>query len=83
LSLTERKRYYVSNYGISNFVDVVSGKTDKLILDKENYDKFHLENIINWWKKKASSRFTTLQSENRIRTDIEVWTSGKDIDIIR
>jgi hypothetical protein len=83
LALTERKRYYVSNYGFSNFVDVVTGKTDKLIPDKENYDKFHLENIIDWWKKKASSRFTTLQTENRIRTDTEVWTSGKDIDIIR
>jgi len=82
-NLTEKKRYYYSNYGFSNFKDVVLGKTDKLIPDKENYDKFHLVNIIEWWKKKACSRFTTLQTENRLRTEIEVWTGDKEIDIIR
>lgn len=81
--LTERKRYYYSNYGFSNFKDVVLGKTDKLIKDKENYDKFHLENIVEWWRKKACSRYTTLQAENRLRTEIEVWTGDKEIDIIR
>jgi hypothetical protein len=83
LSLTEKKRYYVSNYGFSNFADVVMGRTDKLIPDKENYDKFHLENIIDWWKKKASNRFETLTQEKRIRTEIEVWTGDKELDIIR
>jgi hypothetical protein len=82
-SLTEKKRYYYSNYGYSNYKDVVLGKTDKLVPDKENYEKFHLENIIKWWKNKACSRFTTLQTENRIRTEIEVWTGDKEIDIIR
>lgn len=82
-SLTERKRYYISNYGFKNFIDVVNGKTDKLIPDPENYDKFHLENIVKWWKNKACSRFTTLQTENRLRTEIEVWTNDKEIDIIR
>jgi hypothetical protein len=83
LSLTEKKRYYVSNYGFSNFADVVMGRTDKLIPDKENYDKFHLENIIDWWKKKASNRLETLTQEKRIRTEIEVWTGDKELDIIR
>jgi hypothetical protein len=81
--LTEKKRYYYSNYGFSNFKDVVLGKTDKLVRDKENYDKFHMENIVEWWKKKACSRFTTLQTENRLRNEIEVWTGDKKIDIIR
>jgi hypothetical protein len=83
LSLTERKRYYASNYGFSNFADVVMGRTAKLIPDKENYDKFHLENIIDWWKKKAQTRFDNLKSEMRIRNDIEVWTGDKELDIIR
>jgi hypothetical protein len=83
LSLTEKKRYYASNYGFSNFADVVTGKTDKLIPDKENYDKFHLETIIDWWRKKAENRFENLKAEGRIRNDIEVWTGDKDIDIIR
>jgi len=83
LNLTEKKRYYASNYGFSNFADVVIGKTDKLIPDKENYDKHHLDAIIDWWKRKANTRFESLQAENRIRTEIEVWTSGKELDIIR
>jgi hypothetical protein len=81
-NLTEQKRYYVSDYGFSNMVDYVNCKTDKLI-PGENYDKFELENVIQWWKGKASNRFETLKSENRLRQDLEVWTSGKDIDIIR
>jgi hypothetical protein len=83
LSLTEKKRYYASNYGYSNFADVVMGKTDKLVPDKENYDKFHLETIIDWWKKKASTRYETLKSEGRLRHEIEVWTGDKELDIIR
>jgi len=83
LSLTEKKRYYASNFGFSNFVDVVTGKTDKLIKDKENYDKHHLENIIEWWKKKAANRYESLKTENRLRTEIEVWTGDKELDIIR
>ena len=83
LEFTEKKKYYASNYGFSNFTDVVMGRTDKLIPDKENYDKFHLENIIDWWKKKASNRFETLSNEGRIRSEIEVWTGDKELDIIR
>lgn len=82
-SLTERKRYYYCDYGFSNFKDVVLGKTDKLVPNKENYEKHYLENIIEWWKKKATNRYETLKNEGRIRTDIEVWTGDKEIDIIR
>jgi len=62
---------------------VVNGKDTKLIPDPENYDKFYMKNIVDWWKKKASNRYETLKSESRIRTDMEVWTSGKELDIIR
>ena len=81
-NLTEQKRYYVSDYGYSNMVDYVTCKTDKLI-PGENYDKFELENIIQWWRNKAINRYETLKSESRLRTDLEIWTSGKDIQIIR
>jgi hypothetical protein len=80
--LTEQKRYYISNYGFKNFLDVVNGKTDILIKD-DNYDKFELNNLIAWWKNKAINRYETLKSEGRLRTELEVWTSGKDIQIIR
>ncbi len=81
-NLTEQKRYYYSNYGFKNFIDYVNCKTDKLIPD-ENYDKFELSNIIDWWKKKATNRYENLQSDGRLRKELEIWTSGKDIQIIR
>jgi hypothetical protein len=80
--LTEQKRYYVSDYGFSNIVDYLACKTDTLI-PGENYHKHSLENLVEWWRKKASSRYETLLSEGKVRTELEIWTSGKDIQIIR
>lgn len=80
--LTEQKRYYHSDYGFSNMKDYLNCKTDVLI-PGENYEKHHLVNLIEWWRKKAINRYETLKSENRLRTELEVWTSGKDIQIIR
>ena len=80
--LTEQKRYYVSDYGFENFIDVVNGDSDTLKRG-QNYEKFEFENIIEWWKKKASNRYESLKSEGRLRSELEVWTSGKHIDIIR
>jgi hypothetical protein len=80
--LTERKRYYYSTYGIKNYKEIVAGNTDKIVPD-ENFDKHHLKNVIDWWKKKATNRYETLKTEGRLRTDIEVWTGDKEIDIIR
>lgn len=82
-NLTEKKRYYVSNYGFSNYMDVVTGKTNTLIPDKENYEKFKLENIIEWWKKKAANRYESLIESGNIRNDLEVWTRNANIDIMR
>ena len=81
-TLTEKKRYYYCNYGIKNFKEIVAGKENVIVKD-ENYEKHHLENLINWWKKKASNRYETLKNENRLRAEVEVWTNNKDIDIIR
>ena len=82
-NLMEKKRYYISDYGFSNVEDVVMGRAKELIPNKENYDKFHLDNIIKWWKNKASNRYDTLQKDGKIRTELEVWTGEKEIDIIR
>ena len=38
-----------------------------------------MKNIVEWWKKKATNRFNTLKQESRIRTEMEVWTSGKAV----
>ena len=80
--LTEQKRYYHSDYGFNNMKDYINCKTAVLI-PGENYEKHNLVNLIEWWRKKAINRFETLKSENRLRNELEVWTSGKDIQIIR
>lgn len=82
-SLTEQKRYYYCNYGFKNFADVAFGRSDKLIPDKENYDKFQLDNIIDWWKRKATNRFENLKTDGRLRHEQEVWTGEKELEIIR
>lgn len=81
LSLTERKRYYVSNYGYKNSIEYILGDNDKLI-PNVNYDRFHLENIIAWWKNKAKKRYDNLVERGDLRTKVEIQTAN-DLDIIR
>jgi hypothetical protein len=63
-------------------VDYMNGKAEQLVKG-DNYDKHELGNIVEWWRNKAINRYETLQKEGRLRTELEVWTSGKDIQIIR
>ena len=81
-NLTERKRYYVSNYGIENFVDIVNGKTDKIVR-APNYDRFYDNELIEWWRKLATKRFYKLKEDGRLRKGLEIWTKDSEIDIIR
>src|SRR5210317_487912 len=81
-NLTEQKRYYVSNYGIENFVNIVNGKTDKIV-KADNYDRYTVDGVVEWWKKLAIKRYNKLKEEGRIRNDLEIWTKDAEIDIIR
>jgi hypothetical protein len=81
-NLTEKKRYYTSTYGYQNAIDYINCKTDTLI-PGENYEKHYMKNLIEWWRKKAINRFESLQKDGRLKNEIEIWTSGKQIDIIR
>jgi len=81
--LTEQKRTYMSDYGYSNVKEYMNMETDTLI-KKDNWDRYSLEGVTEWWRKKASNRFETLKSEGRLRTIAETWnTNPSDIDIIR
>ena len=80
--LTQRKRSYTSDYGYSNVREVLLGEQDTLIRG-QNWDKFYLENIIKWWKKKAGKRYEKLKKEDRYREKVELWTEDDDIQIIR
>ena len=81
-NLTEKKRFYISDYGYGNVREVISGEQDKLVRG-QNWDKFYLENIMTWWKKKASKRYDKLKAEGRFRDKVELWTEDDDIQIIR
>ena len=81
-NLTQKKRFYISDYGYENVREVILGEQDKLIRG-QNWDKFYLDNIISWWKKKASKRYEKLKEEGRFRTKVELWTDSDEIQIIR
>ena len=81
-NLTEQKRYYASNYGIENFIDIVNGKTQDIV-KSSNYDRYNDKEIIEWWRKMATKRFDNLNKDGRLRNDLEVWTKDSQIDIIR
>ena len=81
-TLTQKKRFYMSTYGYENVREVIRGEQDKLVRG-QNWDKFYLENIISWWKRKAGKRYDKLKKENRFRDKVELWTEDNDIQIIR
>ncbi len=57
---------------------------DEVLRPGQNYDKFHFDHLVNWWKKKASNRYENLKSEGRLRTELETWNKNPEsIDIIR
>ena len=80
--LLRKRELYFSEYGYSNVREVILGEQDELIRGP-NWDKFYLENIIAWWKKKATKRYEKLKAEDRFRTKVELWTDDDDIQIIR
>ena len=81
-NLTQKKRFYMTDYGYSNVREVILGEQDTLI-PGPNWDKFYLGNIISWWKKKATKRYEKLKAEGRFRTKVELWTETDNIQIIR
>ena len=80
--LTQKKRTYFCEYGYSNVREVILGE-QKELLRGPNWDKHELENVIKWWKKKATKRYEKLKAEGRFRTKVELWTDDDDIQIIR
>ena len=70
------------DFGFDNVKEYINLETNEL-KKKENYDRYSFEGVCDWWRNKASKRYDTLKSDGRLRTDIEVWTNGDGIDIIR
>ena len=82
--VTTQKRFYMSEYGFSNVKKVLLGE-ESTLTKGENYDSFELENIIKWWKKKATKRYNNVVADGRLRKELEVWNQDtmNKIDIIR
>lgn len=82
--ITTQKRFYSSTYGYENAREILLGNTDKL-KKAENFDRFELPAIVEWWKKKATKRYNNIVSDGRVRKELEVWSSETmhTIDIIR
>jgi hypothetical protein len=82
-NLTEKKRFYISDYGFENSREVILGQ-EEILRPGQNYDKFHFDNLVKWWKNKASNRYEALKSDGRLRTELETWNRNPEaIDIIR
>ena len=81
-SLTQKKRFYISDYGYGNVREVIRGDQDKLVRG-QNWDKFYLDNIISWWKRTATKRYETLKRDGRFRDKVELWSQDDNIQIIR
>ena len=83
-NLTQQKRFYMSTYGFKNSREVILGEQDTLV-KAENYDRFSIDQIVSWWRKKASRRYESLRQDGRIRMEREIFEKGTDptFDIIR
>jgi hypothetical protein len=68
----QQKRYYMSTFGFTNVKEhILTG--EELIRPEPN--KYDLENLINYWKRKSFNRWTKLTQEGRIQTELESYTS--------
>jgi hypothetical protein len=67
----QQKRFYTSNFGITNVKEfMLNGETKNV----PNPDKYDLSNLIDYWKRKSYNRWTKLTEEGRLRTQPELYT---------
>lgn len=82
-----KKRYYYSTYGYENAFEYIAADGKIPLIKRENFDKYSLENMIEWWKKKAQKRFEALKNENRLRHEMEIYTAERiesgNVDMVR
>ena len=67
---------------LMSILDKAKGLTEKkrYYLSKFGHE---VDDVIRWWKRKASNRYEKLKKENRLRTKLEIWEPGSDLEIIR
>ena len=71
-TVTTKKLYYYSTYGVANIKEtVIDGLEPKFNIPTERFD---MDSMITWWKKKATKRYEKLKASGDLRTEIELWT---------
>jgi hypothetical protein len=82
-----KKRYYYSDFGFENVKEHVNSEGEIPLKEGQNFHKHNLSYMIEWWKKKAQSRWQKLVDEGRLRHELEVYTvdsiKNNTIDMVR
>lgn len=82
-----KKRYYYTTYGYENVTEYVSSGGKIPLVKKENWERYHLNNLVDWWKNKAQGRYQKLVEENKVKTELELYTKenidNNQIEMIR
>jgi hypothetical protein len=83
-----KKRYYYCTYGYDNVVEHVMSEGEIPLRKRENYDRYNLEGMIEWWRPKAQRRYEKLVADDKLRHDMEIYTtesinSDVRIDMVR
>ena len=83
-TVTTQKRFYMSSFGYENSREYILRETKELKKSRV-WDRHELENVVSWWKTKATKRYESLKADGRLRTELEVWRRDNidKIDIIR
>jgi hypothetical protein len=81
----QQKRYYMSTLGFTNVKEHLLNDEP---LERKDPNKYDLNNLILYWKKKSTNRWNKLKQENRLRTKLETYTpdkikSGLNFEMIR
>ena len=81
----QQKRFYTSDFGYKNIREHILTDVPLIDGDRQKYD---LENLVNYWKNKASKRFNNLIEGNRLKTELEKYSvesikNGINFEMIR
>jgi hypothetical protein len=82
-----KKRYYYTTFGYSNIKEHILSGGEVELEKRENFQNYNLENLVSHWKNKAQKRWEKLNSENRLKQELEIYSIEKieqmDYDMIR
>lgn len=82
-----KKRYYYSDFGFDNVVEHINSGGETPLKEGQNFHKHSISYMIDWWKNKAQNRHRKLKEENRLRTELEIYTQesidNKEVDMVR